>query len=61
MLLNYFTNFLLGENMAEVKELMFAGLELTGAPKFDEIEKMAASLSEEREKSLESLRKVIGI
>ena len=47
--------------MAEVKELMFAGLELTGAPKFDEIEKIASSLSEEREKSLESLRKVIGI
>ena len=60
MLLNFFTNFKLGENM-EVKELMFAGLELTGAPKFDEIEKIAKAVSEEREKSLESLRKVIGI
>jgi hypothetical protein len=47
--------------MAEVKGLMYAGLDLTGATKFDEIEKIAASFSEQREKSLESLRKVIGI
>jgi hypothetical protein len=45
----------------EVKGLMYGGLELTGATKFDEIEKMATSFREEREKALENLRKVIGI
>ncbi|MGC9200836.1 MAG: hypothetical protein ACP5F8_02670 [Candidatus Aenigmatarchaeota archaeon] len=46
--------------MAE-EGLMFGGLEIKAPTKFDEIEKIAESLTEEREKTLESLRKVIGV
>ena len=47
--------------MAELKELMFEGLKLEGAPRLEEVEEISKSMTETRERFLESLRKVIGI
>jgi len=45
----------------EVKNLMFEALEMKDASKIDRIEEMSKTLTERKEKALESLRNVIGI
>jgi len=45
----------------EVKNLIFEALEMKDASKIDNIEEISKTLTDTRERALESLRKVIGI